>query len=174
MAISASDLLYKLSGGASNSVANNSIGGIISSTQITSAAANNLFDDVSGDESAAGDIEYRCFYIHNNHGSLALQSAVVWLSQLTPAGDSEVDIGLDPAGNGDGSTTGVAATPANESTAPAGVTFSRPTSKGAGLSIGNLAAGAKRAIWIRRTITAGAAAVNNDNCIVRVEGDTAA
>lgn len=169
MPISSSDLLFKLSGGAANAAPNSSLGGAMSSTQITSAQVANLFDNVSGDESAAGDIEYRCFYIHNNHGTLALQNAVVWLSQLTPSADSEVDIGLDPAGNGQPATT-----IADESTAPAGVAFSRPTSKAGALSIGSLAAGSYRAIWIRRTINAGAAAVNADNCIVRVEGDTAA
>lgn len=169
MPISSTDLLFKLSGGAANTAPNSALGGAMSSTQITSAQVANLFDNVSGDESAAGDIEYRCFYIHNNHGTLTLQNAVVWLSQLTPSADSEVDVGLDPAGNGVAGTT-----VANESTAPTGVAFSRPTTKGTALSIGNLAPGSYRAIWIRRTINAGAAAVNSDNCIVRVEGDTAA
>ena len=169
MPIVSSDLLYKLSGGAANVSPNASLGGAMSTTQITSAQVGNLFDNVSGDESADGDVEYRCFFIHNNHGSLALQNAVVCISQLTPSADSEVDIGLDPAGN-DADATDIV----DESTAPTGVTFSQPTTKGAGLSIGTLAAGGRRAIWIRRTITAGAVAVNADNCIVRVEGDTAA
>lgn len=169
MPIVAADLLFKLSGGAANADPNAALGGAMSATQITTATLANLFDNVSGDESAAGDIEYRCFYVQNNHGTLTLQSAVIWISQLTPSAHTEIAIGLDPAAVGSSGTT-----IANESTAPAGVSFSAPTTKGAALSIGNMGPGQQKAIWVRRTVNAGAAAVNSDNAIIRIEGDTAA
>lgn len=53
MAITATDIQFRLSGGSGNTDVNASLGGAKSSTQITSASLHNLFDQVSGDESAA-------------------------------------------------------------------------------------------------------------------------
>ena len=168
MPIVAADIQSRYSGGAGNASAAASLGGAESATAFASGVANNLWDDVSGAESAAGDIEYRGFFWHNGHATLALQSAVTWIDALTTAGDTEFDIGLDPAANG-----AAMAVIANESTAPAGVTFTRPTSNAAGLSIGNIAAGSYKGVWVRRTVTAGAVAAA-DSGSIRIEGDTAA
>lgn len=175
MPILSSEIVFRLSGGASNTDAAASLGGAMSTAGggvITSGQLNNLFDDVSGDESASGDTEYRCMYVTNNNSSspeLTLTSIATWISVESASGDSEYAIGLDPAG-----VDGTATTIANESTAPAGVTFTRPTSKGAGLSISDMAAGSNQAIWVRRVISAAASAANNDGPTIRVEGDTPA
>lgn len=165
MAILTTDLQQRLSGGAGNSDPNASLGGAKSANQ----AGSNLFDDVPSAESSPGDVEYRCVYLHNNHGSLTLQNSVVWISVNTPSPDSSIDIGLGAAAI-NATETAVA----NENTAPAGVTFSAPANKGAGLAVGNIPAGQHKALWIRRTINAGAAAYNNDGYTIRWEGDTAA
>ncbi len=133
------------------------------------AVANNLFDDVSASESGSGDTEYRCFYVENtNAAAKTLESAVIWIDALTSSASTEFDIGLDPAAIGSDSTTTIT----NENTAPIGVTFSRPTTKATGLAIGNIPAGSKKAVWIRRTVSVGAAAAS-DSGSIRVEGDTA-
>lgn len=173
MPIISTDILLRLSGGASNTSPILALGGAMSTVSggiVTPGAANNVWDDVNAAEAAAGDIEYRCLYVHNNHGSLTLQTSVLWIDSLTSSSDTEFDIGLDPAAIGSTATC----TSANENTAPTGgtVTFSRPTTKGAGLAIGDIPAGSKKAFWIKRTVTAGAAAAN-DTGSVRVEGDTA-
>lgn len=180
MPIASSDIKFKLattSGSAGNSLTqgnvNNSLGKFISTTEITDATINNLFDNISGDENAASTVDYRCFFVHNAHGSLTLQSPVVWISAEVSGGAS-VAIGIDTtAASAVGSGSDQALTIANENTAPAGVSFSSPTSKGAGLALSNLAAGNCRAIWVRRT-AANSAALNNDGATIRVEGDTAA
>ena len=169
MAITATDIKFYHSGGASNSVGNASIGGAISSVELSSGTLHDLFDKVTGDESAAGDIEYRCIYIKNTHGTLTLESALLWISANTPSADTTIDIGLSAQG-----LTATATAVANESTAPAGVSFSAPASKAAGLAVGDLAAAAYVGVWIRRTVTAGAAAYNSDTATLRIEGDTAA
>lgn len=173
MPIISTDIEYRLSGGAANTDKNASLGGAISTAGgglITPGAANNLWDDVSGAEAAAGDVEYRCIYIKNNHGSLTLQSAVVWIDSLTTSTSTEFDIALDPAAVG---ATATAST-VDENTAPTGgtVTFTQPTTKGAGLTIGDIPAGSRKAIWLRRTVTAGAVSAS-DTGSIRVEGDTA-
>ena len=257
MPIASSDILFKLSvttGSAGNSTAqgdpNASLGKYISTTQITDNSANNLFDDVSGDENAASTVDYRCFFVHNNHGSLTLQSPKVWLSgpRFTAAasndtftanghgltdgmavrvdaelntdtlptgvnnsttyyivnsatntfklsatqGGAAIDLTVDGTGavrkyfgtdeaigidttaaSAIGSASAQALTIANETTAPAGVTFSSPSTKAGGLSLGNLPNGQCRAIWVRRTAQNNGA-FNSDGITVQVTGDTAA
>lgn len=162
MPIISTDIQYRLSGGAANSNANASLGGAKSSVAVPSA----LFDDVSSAESAAGDVEYRCIYVHNNHGSLTLQNAVLWIQTNTTG--NRIAIGV-----GSSAVNGTEQTVANEDTAPSGVTFSQPASKGAGIALGNIPAGQHRAVWERRTIAASTPAAN-DTYTLRVEGDTAA
>lgn len=179
MAIVAGDILYKLSvtTGPGNSTAqgnpNLSLGEFMSSTQITDATDNNLFDDITGDENAASDVEYRCFFVHNSHGSLTWQGVVAWLSSEV-AGGANAAIAIDgTAASAFNSASAQAEEVGNESTAPSGEAFSAPTTKGTGLSIGDLVAGNVRAIWMRRTAT-NSAAQNADGVTVRCEGDTAA
>lgn len=178
MAITAADILWKFSvvaaaGDTTAGTAAGSLGDQISTTQITDASLHNLFDAVTGDENAASEAEYRCHFIHNNHGSLTWENVVVWLSAEV-AGGAVAAIGLDPVGvTAKGSASAQAATIANENTAPAGVSFSAPTTKGTGLSIGNIPAGSVVAVWTRRT-AANTAALDNDGVTLRAEGDTAA
>jgi hypothetical protein len=173
MPIAQADIDFHLSGGGANADPNASLGGTISGTQITDATVANLFDNVSGAESSAGDTEYRCFYLKNAHASLTWQGVNVWIGTNTPSADTDVEIGLDPAGVGEGSTTGVAATVADESTAPAGVTFSKPAS-GSPLNVGDIPAGSAIAVWVKRTVSAGASAYNADSVIIEAQGETAA
>lgn len=169
MPIVAGDIEYRLSGGAANSDVNASIGGAMSSVEVVTASLHNLFDAVSAAEASAGDTEYRCIYVKNNHGSLTLTAAKIWVQTNTPSGDTAIAIALGGEGNG-----GTAETPANENTAPAGETFSAPTDYSGGLSLGNLAAGEFYPVWIRRTVTASAAAYSADSTVLRVQGETAA
>jgi hypothetical protein len=132
---------------------------------------NDLFDDVSGAESAAGDTEYRCFFIENTHGSLSAQNAKIWIQSQTSSADTSFEIGLDAAAL---SATTSNSTSANENTAPSpAVTFSTPANEGAALSIGTMAAGEQKAIWIKRIVGAAAAAAN-DTGTLRFKFETAA
>lgn len=178
MAITASDILFKFSvvaaaGNTTAGTAATSLGDQISTTQLADATLHNLFDAVTGDENAASDVEYRCYFIHNNHATLSWDNVFVWLNSET-AGGASAAIGLDPVGvTAKGAATAQAATIANENTAPAGVSFSSPTTKGAGLSVGSIPAGSVVAVWVRRT-AANTAALDNDGVVIKVEGDTAA
>lgn len=178
MSILASDILIKLSttaGSAGNSQAqgnvNNSLGKYISTTQVTNNSLHNLFDKITGDENAASTVDYRCIFIHNAHGSLTLTDAVAYISEEVSGGAS-VAIGVDTtAASAIGSGSDQALTIANETTAPVGVSFSSPTSKGTGISLGDIAAGECRAIWVRRT-AADTSPVANDGFTLAVAGDT--
>lgn len=173
MAITSSDIKFYLSGGTSNTNVNASLGGAISTTEVTDNQLHNLFDKTLGTESTAGDIEYRCIYVKNTHGSLELELAKIWISTNTSSPANVIAIALDGAGKG-----GTAETETDENTAPTGETFSQPTSYSGGLSLDGvgtgLGYGVSYPIWIRRTIAAGATAVDNVTFVLSVQGDTAA
>ena len=177
MAIQSSDVLLKLSttagaaGNTNTSTPNASLGKYISTTVITDATLNNLFDNISGAENAASTVDYRCIFIHNNHATLTWQSVVAYLLSEV-AGGANIAIGVDPtAASAIGSAGAQAVTIANETTAPAGVTFSSPTTLGTGIAIGDILPGQCRAIWVRRTATV-SAALNNDGVTLRMQGNS--
>lgn len=168
MPIAGSSLKWYLSGGAANANPQASLGGARSTTAVP-GGLDNLFDDVSGDEAAAGVTNYRCMYFRNEDANAnGLISPVSWIDVQSEANDT-ISIGLDPAGK-----NGVATTIANETTAPAGVSFTTPTTKGAGLALAGspLVQNDFQAIWVRRTTAAGAASNAADTASVRVEGDS--
>lgn len=179
MAIVASDIKLKYSvktGAAGNSTAGNaagSLGKYISTTEITSASLNNLFDDVTGTENAASDVEYRCFFVHNSHASLSYTDVYVWLSAEV-GGGAVAAIAVDGiAASAIGSAGAQADEVADESTAPSGESFSSPVSKATGISLGTIASGYCRAVWVRRSAAA-SAALDADGVTFSIEGDTAA
>lgn len=170
MAIVASDIEFRQSGGTSNTSANASLGGAMSTQAATGGtiednSANDVFDDVSSVEQAAGDTEYRGIYAKNNHGSLTLQDARAYITS-----QAELDIGVAVE-----AVSTSMATIANESTAPTSVTFSHPANYAAGLQLNGstgLAPAAYRGIWVRRTIAAAAASGTRNTETIAVEGAT--
>ena len=183
MAITAGEILVKLSttaGAAGNTTAqadvNQSLGKYMSTTQITDASLNNLFDDLTGSENAAGgsEVEYRCFFFENSNATLTLQNAKVYLVGGDPAGGATMAIALDGTGVVPRGQAGAQAEQiANESTAPSGEAFSAPSTYAGGLTpgAGSIPPQQCFAVWVRRT-AANSAAVNPDTLVVRLEGDT--
>lgn len=186
MAITATDILFKLSvdSTAGNTTAqsdpDSSLGEYISTTQV-GTAKNDLFDNVTGDQASAGVTEYRCIFVHNDHASLTWENVYMWIS-AEDTGDSNganIAIAADSTGaSAVGSSTAQALGPLadeeDSTSVLSGLTFSAPTTKGTGVSLGNIAAGNVKAIWIRRTIAASSTAYNDDDFTLSVEGDTAA
>lgn len=168
MPIASADIKYRLSGGAANSDPNAALGGAKSSTDVVDNVDNNLFDDVSGAEHTAGRVEYRCIYVHNAHATLTLTSALVWIQSDTSGADSDLSIAV-----GSAAVNGTEQTIANETTAPTGVTWSdAAVSRATGLALGDLPAGQHKAVWLRRTISAGSTPQAADTCSIQAGGDT--
>lgn len=174
MAIAGSDIIFRLSVAAAAGDTNagtpaTSLGDQVSTTAITTATLNNLFDDVSGAEASAGDVEYRCLFVLNNHGSLTLTNATITIASQT-AGGGLIDIATDNiAVSAKASGSAQAAVVANESTSPGG----SAGSFGAGpLALGDIGPGQVKGVWLRRTVTAGAGALNPDGVVLTVAGDT--
>lgn len=166
--ITSSDIKKYLSGGAANADPDAALGGAISSVEVVDDTLSNLFDRVAGSESLAGDTEYRAIFIKNTHATLIYQDAVIYISSNTPSTDTTVAIALADEAVG----TGTIETIANENTAPVGPTFSSPSTALTGLSIGDLAPGEMKGIWVRWVISPNAAAVL-DQCTLTISGETA-
>ncbi len=169
MAIAASDISHRISGGASNTDPNAALGGAMSTVAggiVTTDTLNNLFDDFSSAEAGVTDDFYRGNYWDNEHATLTYQTPFMWISSQTSSGDTDVAIAIaDEAKN-----TAIE-TIADELTAPVGPTFTAPASKGAGIAVGSLLAGDNRGWWLRYHITAPAAAAL-DTMTISIEGDS--
>lgn len=176
-AITSGEILFKFSvaaaaGNTTGGTAATSLGDQISTTPWTGGVANDLFDDISGAENAASTVDYRCIFVHNSNASNALENAVVYLSAETSGGAGIAVAADSTAASAIASGSTQALTVANETTAPAGpLTFSSPTTAGAGVALGNIPAGSCKAFWIRRT-AANSAALSVDGVTIAVAGDT--
>ena len=149
-------LVLSLSGGSVNASPNGSLGGERSSTTITTDILQNILDNITRNEALVGRTEYRCIYVYNSSGT---ETSVTIESTGHPT-LTNIAIGLDPAGKGNGTTNGVATIIASESIVPTGVKFFGVESDGsyAGkliLPIGVLKAGESVAVWLKRQTETG-------------------
>ena len=172
MVLSSSDLQLRLSGGATNSDATASLGGVLSSQAVSSTTLHNVFDKITGDESNAGDTEYRIVYVRNG-GSQTAENVRVYLS-------GNYDSGVQPSGLANDISIGVstakntaASTLTNESTAPTGVTFSQVSTRAASLDFGDLDSSDYRALYLRREIGPNASAEDEATFEITIEADSA-
>lgn len=179
-AITASDIRFRGSttaGAAGNSTAfggaGTSLGKYITNADYTDATLNNLFDDVTGDQNAASQVDYQLMFVYNAHATLSWLNPVAWLSSEVAGGTSAAIWVDSTAATAVGGAPVQALTIASKTTAPAASSFSSPTTKGTGLAVSTIAATFVKGIWVRRT-AANTAAVDNDGVTIRVEGDTAA
>lgn len=78
-------LVFQLSGGVTNTDPSSSIGGPASANPVLPDTLNALFDDVTGTEVLAGQIDYRCIYVFND-GAPALADVTCWIDYEYPDG----------------------------------------------------------------------------------------
>lgn len=111
-----------------------------------------LFNIVSSTERTLGKVKYRCIYLKNK-SLLTCLNPKIFIPQNTPSSGTELYFAWDPHGVGDGATSGVADTIADESTAPyplSPLVFSNgnEVSKGAALGA-DIPPNKMAAIWLR-------------------------
>jgi len=163
MSVTANDIEFRLSGGTLNSNPNDSLGAGISNEVISSGFLNNVWDSISGDESEAGDTEYRGIYIMNDNDSDTLYNVKIWISEEVSDSDVQIDIGIEEA---------IMQQIANESIAPTGISFSHPISESEALEIGNLGPNQYYGIWIKRIVSSGDTHFTSDGYTLTVKGET--
>lgn len=81
------------SNGPTNKEPSHDLGNFPSEFEIAQVPMNNLFDDVSPEESSEGLTDYRCFYICNTHINETIEDVIVTLTPMQESGGSEVEIG---------------------------------------------------------------------------------
>jgi hypothetical protein len=143
--ITPADLVFNvyLSGGASNDDPALSIGG----AQSSELADPYLFDDVTFEQATDGLIDYRLVYLANEDEDDGQAAAYVSL-QLEAGRQISIGVATED-------TDETVAAIANDTTAPAGVTFLTPTTSGAGVDLGTIPAGEAKGVWLRRSAAPG-------------------
>ena len=166
------DFKYFLSGGSGNTNVNLSFAGDASTTEVVTNTLHNLFDKVTGVQSRDGYTDYRKIWFKNNHGSLTAQTAKAAIMNNSVETNVHFQIGV-----GSVKTTGTGGVnPADEVSAPGGITFDDADGEANGLGVGgdgNIDASEWLDIYIKRTITAGQTAKDNDTASLKVFADSA-
>jgi len=179
MPLSSLDIVFYYTNNASQATNTLSLGGSISSNTIPDNVANNIFDDVTGDEASTGDTEYRAIAVKDTNSSYDMLNAKVYITGYTRAGSGydTISFALEKV---TGTTIQLVA---DESTAPNTVRFTTPVgvanwtvegAPSATLSYGTLTAGNWFGLWLRRQVPAGATAYSNRSCTIMIECDTTA
>lgn len=164
----------RLTGGFNNTDPNNSRGGAMSTatSDISSGAINNLWDNVGGTESRDGRTEYRCIAVYNSHSSATMLNTKIWILTDTTSPHDEVDIALSttPVTTGDESFSTVGSA---ETTNPnTSFDFQHKNSESNSWIIGDIPPLHKKYVWIRRSVQAGAASQANNTHWLRVTCET--
>lgn len=164
--------LQGLAGNEQPSAPGGSNGKWVSTTALDNATLGNVFPEITSEERLAGNVDYQCLFLLNNHPVLTLSAAKIWLSSQTP-GVADIAIAVDnvpatPVGSESQQATYIA----DKDAVPAGVSaFSAPTTEGTGLSLGSIGPGEAKAFWVRRT--AYDSVRQDDGVILTIHGDEA-
>jgi hypothetical protein len=178
--LSSTDIVFYYTAGASGAANNTlALGGTISATNtVPDNTANNVFDDVTGDESTSGTIEYRAIAIKDTHASADMLNAKVWITGYVRAA-SNYDVMSFALAKPTGTTIELiancyAAPTAAQFTVATGstVAFTAEGSPSSTLTYGTNPAGSWFGLWLRRSVPAGAAAYSNRAVTIQVQCET--
>ena len=143
-------------------------GGAIVTTSPITSTINDVWDDVTSAQAAAGEITFRKVFamLGAGAGASVLSSPFLWMSDTEGSSKEFIYV-----------TTG---TWANQSDLPSqdlsdvSTAWARPTASSAPLTLANLSSGsaAAIAIWQARVIVAGCAAIAADRVDFSLQGDT--
>lgn len=129
-------------------------------------ATENLFDNVTKAESAAGSVAVRCFFLKNAHATDSMVSGKIWIENNTPGQDG-VKIAIDTVAKNTAATAVADEPDTADALGTAGVDFdtANPVDYASGITIPDLSAGDYQAFWIKRTVPAGVTAEELENTI---------
>ena len=183
MPLSSLDIVFYYTGEASGPEDNTlSLGGTISANTIPDNVANNVFDDVTGDESETGDTEYRAIAVKNTSSGYDMLNTKVYISGYNRAasGADTIYFALEKSSGSPASIQQVA----NEGSAPDEskfvtkigntVSWTVEGSPSSTLEFGTVNPGEWFGIWLKRVVPAGASAFNNRSCTIVVQCETTA
>ncbi len=159
--ITGQNLVFYFSGGTTINSATNylSRGGARSNNIVPNSVLGGAWDSIAIGEAATGEVEYRCFYLYNNHDILTAQGLKLWIKSNLQRG--QIQIAMGSAGV-NGTETGPLSA---EETAP-GLTFTAAPDIDSALDIPDLGPSEHIAIWEKRTMDPNTQAFGNDNVVL--------
>jgi hypothetical protein len=174
-------VFYYTATGASGTSNSLSLGSTINANTITDNTANNIFSDVTGDQSASGIQQYRCIAVKDANGSgAAMLNAKVYISGYVRA-TANYDTMYFAIQNPTGGTNPVQ-TITSDTTAPNAnlfitaigntVAWTAEGAPSATLSFGTVAAAQWMGIWLQRSVPVSAAAFSNRAVTITVACET--
>ena len=142
----------------------NGIGGTKTANELTSGLLNDLFDQVSSDEALAGKLSYRCFYVENQHATLTLSGAGLYITSQTTSTSTSIagGRGLNNAGIEEAEL-------ANELIDPGAVFLDTVDQI---IALPDIPPASFVGIWLRRNVSANASAADADTSTFEIRGDT--
>jgi len=183
MPLSSDEIVFYYTDGATNPSNNTlSLGGTISNSTIPSGVANNVFDDVTGDESETGDTEYRAIAVKNTSSEYDMLNTKVYISGYSRAasGADTIYFALEKSSGSPASIQQIS----NEDTAPDEnkfvtkigntVSWTEEGNPSATLEFGTVNPGEWFGIWLKRVVPENATAYNNRSCTIVVQCETTA
>ena len=149
---------YFTGGGSSSSV----LGGLVSSTALTETQGA-VFPDVILADAVTGITHYACIAMKNT--GAAINNAGIYISSNVQGSQTYIALGLAAKGTAAAPTT--EQTIASAVTAPTGaLVFQKPSFSYSPLSIGSLAAGQYKYLWLKRVVAANQAGSPLDYFII--------
>lgn len=130
-----------------------------------------LFNMFSKTERDLGKTKFRCIYLKNTHPTITCLNPKVYIPNNTPESGTELFVGFDKgSGIGNGTSSGVAPTIADEATTPANVTFTNGTETATATALGgDIPPGNVAALWLKAVITSGTESNPRDGAVLYVE-----
>lgn len=139
----------------------NNLGGAATTTQLSDTALNNLYDNVSSDEAASGDTEYRALDIYNSGDATA--TSVSCFCTGTPSTGTDILFALET------SPTNSITSITTESDAPSiSGSFTAYTSESK-LNLPDIEVDSYIRLWIARTVAASTSNSASDGTTLSVE-----
>lgn len=147
-----------------------SLGKYASLTPLTSGQVGALFSTVTASQATSGYTQYRCVAVRNLSATDPMTNASVFLADV--AGGGTYAVGLDPVGIVAYNSAGAQGTSiAAVTSAPAGVTFTTPTSLSV-LSIGTMAIGTVQLVWVKQIVGANTPGASADPVTLSIRSET--
>jgi len=182
MAITESELLFKYTGEGSTTDPSLSLGGTLGTNTIPSGVANNIFDDVTGDEAESGAMHFRAIGIHNSNTTHIWMNTSIRIDGYVRASNTPdvMYFGVEkPSGTG-GSPEGTIGTIGSETIEPTWVSWTEEGTPSAWVQMsgkdydGSIGPDDWCGIWLKRSIPPNAEAFSNRAVTIRVRGETSA
>jgi len=164
----ASVLEFRLTGGSANSDPDSSLGGRMSSVELSNTAMNNLFDNVSPSEAQAGDTEYRMIDVYNS-GDATAETVEIYVSSPTTSPSSTIHLGYDATNNSHDPNADLQ-TLSDESTAPTSPAMTIGEHiEASKLALPDINVGESVRVCVKRIISASATNTANDSGTIAVQ-----